>query len=181
MSQKLRELFSRFEEQLQIAASIPGINLDSAMEILAEISPGPQKSFNAPEKLCKWAGLTPRNEESAGKVKSRKTLHGNPYVKSILVQCAWAAVKTRNCEFKEWFWSRQGRLGRKKRSLLWQESCFISSIPCSPEVCPIRRRYRPIKQPEPIPGLSSCHACGMVAFSLFVTVSFSRKTVPGCV
>ncbi len=114
LSQMLRDLFSQFEQQLQIATSIPGINLDSAMEILAEISPAPQKSFTAPGKVCKWAGLTPRNEESAGKVKSRKTLHGNPYVKSILVQCAWAAVKTRNSEFKEWFWPRQGRLGRKK-------------------------------------------------------------------
>ena len=114
LSQMLRDLFSQYEEQLQIATSIPGISLDSAMEILAEISPEPQKSFASPEKLCKWAGLTPRNEESAGKVRSRKTLHGNPYVKSILVQCAWAAVKTRNGEFKEWFWPRQCRLGRKK-------------------------------------------------------------------
>ena len=114
LSQMLRDLFSQYEQQLQIAMSIPGINLDSAMEILAEISPEPQKPFASPEKLCKWAGLTPRNEESAGKIKSRKTLHGNPYVKSILVQCAWAAVKTRNSEFKEWFWPRQCRLGRKK-------------------------------------------------------------------
>jgi hypothetical protein len=66
------------------------------------------------EKLCSWAGLVPHNDESAGIVKSRKILHGNPYVKSILVQCAWAAVKTRNSEFNRWFWARQGRLGRKK-------------------------------------------------------------------
>jgi len=114
LSQMLCDLYNQFEPQLQIATSIPGISLDSAMEILAEISPEPQKSFSSPEKVCKWAGLTPRNEESAGKVKSRKTLHGNPYVKAILVQCAWAAVKTRNSEFKEWFWPRQCRLGRKK-------------------------------------------------------------------
>lgn len=114
LSEMLRELFSEFEPQLEIAASIPGINMDSAMEILAEVSPEPHKPFATPEKVCKWAGLTPRNEESADKIKSRKTLHGNPYVKSILVQCAWAAVKTRNSEFKEWFWPRQCRLGRKK-------------------------------------------------------------------
>ena len=114
LTQMLSDLFGEYKEQLQIAISIPGINLDSAMEVLAEISPEPQKTFATPEKVCKWAGLTPRNDESAGTVKSRKTLHGNPYVKSILVQCAWAAVKTRNSEFKEWFWPRQCRLGRKK-------------------------------------------------------------------
>ena len=114
LTQLLTDLFDEYKPQVKIAMSIPGINLDSAMEILAEISPEPQKSFAAPEKVCKWAGLTPRNDESAGTLKSRKTLHGNPYVKSILVQCAWAAVKTRNSEFKEWFWSRQCRLGRKK-------------------------------------------------------------------
>ena len=52
--------------------------------------------------------------DSADKITCRKTLHGNPYVKSILVQCAWAAVKTRNSEFQKWFWPRQCRLGRKK-------------------------------------------------------------------
>ena len=110
----LTELFEPFKPQIKIAVSIPGISFDSAMEVLAEISPEPQESFAAPEKLCKWAGLTPRNDGSAGEILCRKTLHGNPYVKSILVQCAWAAVKKRDSEFQKWFWPRQARLGRKK-------------------------------------------------------------------
>ena len=61
-----------------------------------------------------WAGLAPRNDESAGKVKSRKVLHGNPYIKSILCQCAWAAVRSRKSKFALWFWSHQGKMGRKK-------------------------------------------------------------------
>lgn len=110
----LTELFDEYKAQLEIAVSMPGISLDSAMEVLAEISPKPQNSFSAPEKVCKWAGLTPRNDGSADTIKCRKTLHGNPYVKSILVQCAWAAVKKRGSEFQQWFWMRQSRLGRKK-------------------------------------------------------------------
>ncbi len=47
-------------------------------------------------------------------MKSRKTLHGNPYVKSILCQAAWAAVKVRNSPFHDWFWSHQRKLGQKK-------------------------------------------------------------------
>ena len=110
----LADLFEEYKEQLKIAVSLPGINLDSAMEVLAEISPEPPASFDTQRKISKWAGLSPRNDDSADKITCRKTLHGNPYVKSILVQCAWAAVKTRNSEFQKWFWPRQCRLGRKK-------------------------------------------------------------------
>ena len=114
LTHMLTDLFSEYAEQIRIAVSIPGINLDSAMEILAEISPTPQKSFPTSAKICKWAGLTPRNDDSADKITCRKILHGNPYVKAILVQCAWAAVKTRNSAFNKWFWPKQCHLGQKK-------------------------------------------------------------------
>ena len=93
---------------------IPGFDEESSIEIIAEISAAPQEHFSSGEKLCHWAGVTPRNDESAGKMKSRKTLHGNPYVKSILCQAAWAAVKVRTSPFHDWFWSHQHRLGQKK-------------------------------------------------------------------
>lgn len=110
----LLSTFGPYAAQVSIATSLPGISQDSAMEILAEISPSPMKAFSNGPRLCSWAGLVPRNDESAGAIKSRRILPGNPYVKTILVQCAWAAVKTRNSEFNRWFWSRQGRIGRKK-------------------------------------------------------------------
>lgn len=114
LSAMLAELFEPYKDQLELVKSIPGVNTESAMEILAEISPKPHEAFDRKERLCKWSGLTPRNDGSADKIISRKILHGNPYVKSILVQCAWVAVKARNSVFNSWFWSRQGRLGRKK-------------------------------------------------------------------
>lgn len=66
LTQLLSDLFDGYKPQLEIATSIPGINLDSAMEILAEISPEPQKIVRCTGKVCKWAGLTLRNDESAG-------------------------------------------------------------------------------------------------------------------
>jgi transposase len=110
----MRQMTAQFEEQLAIIDSIPGIDEVSAMEIVAEISTQPQEYFETAERLCSWAGLSPRNDESAGKVKSRKTLHGNPYIKSILCQVSWASVRSRHSYFHDWFWCRQGRLGRKK-------------------------------------------------------------------
>ena len=110
----MQSLTSSFENELSIIDSIPGIDKVAALTILGEIGNTPNTSFDSSEKLVSWAGLSPRNDESAGKIKSRKTLHGNPYIKSILCQVAWSAVRSRNSHFHNWFWSHQGKLGRKK-------------------------------------------------------------------
>ena len=109
----MTDMASEFERQLDIADSLPGIDRLAALLILAEISAAPHLSFDSAAKLCKWAGLTPRNDMSAGKTKSKRILPGNPYVKSILCQAAWAAVKSRNNPFRDWFWSHRHR-GDKK-------------------------------------------------------------------
>lgn len=103
--------YKRVLDQLD---SIPGIDITASMLILAEIGPYPQEVFKTSGHLCSWAGLTPRNDQSAGKISSRKIMPGNPYIKSILCQCAWAVVRSRNNPFGKWFWSHQARLGKKK-------------------------------------------------------------------
>ena len=114
LTELMQKITKEFEAKVTILDTIPGIDENSAAEILAEISDSPCDSFSTASHLSNWAGLAPRNDESAGNIKSRKILHGNPYVKSILVQCAWAAVKTRNSKFANWFWSHSARIGRKK-------------------------------------------------------------------
>ena len=103
-----------YERALYQLDSIPGIDITAAMLIIAEIGPTPQEVFENSLRLCSWAGLSPRNDQSAGKISSRKIMPGNPYIKSILCQCAWAAVRSRNTPFAVWFWSHQGKLGKKK-------------------------------------------------------------------
>lgn len=110
----MRLLSQPFEEQIAIIDSIPGFDEESAMEIIAEISEAPQEHFSSAEKLCSWGGTVPRNDESAGKIKSKKTMHGNRYVKSILCQAAWAAVSVRNSPFRAWYWAHKHKLGEKK-------------------------------------------------------------------
>lgn len=111
---EMESLSHPYKKALAQLDSIPGIDMTAALAIMAEISSKPQESFLTSAHLCSWAGLSPRNDESAGKVKSRKVLHGNPYIKSILCQCAWAAVRSRKSPLAKWFWSHQGKLGRKK-------------------------------------------------------------------
>lgn len=110
----MQEVAEPYQVAVEQLDSIPGIDTLAALTVIAEISTTPQKQFSNSNKLCSWAGLSPRNDESAGKVKSRKILHGNPYIKSILCQVAWASVRVRKSSFAMWFWSHQGKLGRKK-------------------------------------------------------------------
>ena len=122
------DMSSGFTRQLDIADSLPGIDRLAALLILAEISAAPHLSFDSASRLCNWAGLSPRNDMSAGKTKSRKILPGNPYIKSILCQAAWAAVKSRDNPFRDWFWSHRHK-GDKKRLLPLQEKSLPLSMP----------------------------------------------------
>ena len=110
----MRLLSQPFQEQIAIIDSIPGFDEESAIEIIAEISATPQEHFSSSERLCSWGGTVPRNDESAGKVKSKRTNYGNSYVKAILCQSAWAAVSVRNSPFRAWFWSHKSKLGENK-------------------------------------------------------------------
>lgn len=87
----LEELaMKHFAGEISLLCTVPGIQKLSAMLILAEIGNDMGKFVNA-SALVGWAGLRPRNDESAGKIQSRKTMHGNKYLRKILVQCSWAA------------------------------------------------------------------------------------------
>lgn len=87
-----------FKEEMELMQSIPGIKEDSAMRIIAEIGTD-MKAFLTASAIVGWAGLKPRNEESAGRIRGRKTLHGNKYLRVLLVQCAWAACRTKESRF----------------------------------------------------------------------------------
>lgn len=65
----------------------------SAINLISEICTD-MKQFTSSKRLCCWAGLTPGNNESAGKKKSVRITRAGVYLKPALVQCAHAAVKS---------------------------------------------------------------------------------------
>jgi transposase len=75
--------------------TIPGIDQIAAALILIEIGDDMAR-FGSPERLACWAALSPGNNESAGKRKSRRTRHGNNAIRFILCECANAARMTRS-------------------------------------------------------------------------------------
>jgi transposase len=64
--------------------------------------------------LRSWACLCPRNDESAGKRRSTRMRKGAPWLKATLLQCAWAAVRTKGSYFQAQFHRLRARRGTKK-------------------------------------------------------------------
>ena len=102
-----------FQKEMELVQSIPGVSELSAMIIIAETG-GDMSVFHNSGKITGWAGLRPRNDESAGKYRSTATTKGNKYLRSILVQVSWAASRIKNGWFKEKFDRLAMRKSRKK-------------------------------------------------------------------
>jgi transposase len=100
-----------YSVEVMLLQSLPGISKVSAMCIIAEIGTD-MSAFENSGKISGWAGLRPRNDESAGKFKSKAITKGNKYLRSILVLVAWAASRTKGSYFKEKF----NRLALRKSS-----------------------------------------------------------------
>lgn len=91
------ELFIRispYMPMVKLIAELPGITELSATLILAEIG-ADMSVFEDASHMASWAGLTPANNESAGKKKSVRISHAGQYIKPLLVQCALAAIKSK--------------------------------------------------------------------------------------
>lgn len=102
-----------FPKQMENLQTIPGVKERSATSVIAELGTD-MSSFEDAAHLVSWCGLKPRNEESAGKIKSRKITHGNKYLRKTLVECAWAASRTQGC-FYNTFSYTQTVIRRKSR------------------------------------------------------------------
>ena len=87
-----------FPEELENLQTIPGVKERSATSIIAEVGTD-MNYFQTPKKLVSWVGLRPRNEESAGKIKSRRITHGNKFLRKTMIECAWASTRTKDTFF----------------------------------------------------------------------------------
>jgi transposase len=71
-------------------STIPGLSSLSAEVMVSEIGID-MSCFHI--ELIAWAALCPKNDESAGKRRSNRIKKGAPWLKTTLVQCAWAATR----------------------------------------------------------------------------------------
>lgn len=104
----------KYLPQLNLVMTAPGINSFSAIGIISEIGVD-MSVFPSSKHLCSWAGLTPQNNESAGKKKTTRISRVGAYIKPLLVQCALASLKSRRYpEVQARYISLKKRRGHKK-------------------------------------------------------------------
>ena len=107
-------LSEKYINELNLVITVPGISTFSAISIIAEIGVD-MSVFPSSKHLCSWAGLTPQNNESAGKKKTTRISKAGAYIKPLLVQCANAAIKSnKNPEVRNRYLALKKRRGHKK-------------------------------------------------------------------
>ena len=84
----------KYLPQLELVMTAPGIQSFAAIGIISEIGVD-MSVFPTSKHLCSWAGLTPQNNESAGKKKTTRISRAGAYIKPLLVQCALCAVRAK--------------------------------------------------------------------------------------
>lgn len=113
---------ARAWENLQ---TIPGVGRRVAEVVLAEIGVQMDEVFPTDAHLASWAGLCPGNKESAGKRMSGRTRHGNTYLRSALVQAAWAVSMSKGTYLASQYKRLKRRLGRKKALIAVAHSILV--------------------------------------------------------
>jgi transposase len=102
-----------FRALIELLTTIPGVSTVAAPAILSEIGPDMSRFPNAGH-LVAWAGLCPGKNESAGKRKPSRLRKGAPWLKTMLVQCAWAAKRKKDSYYRAQFFRLQSRRGPQK-------------------------------------------------------------------
>ena len=102
-----------FRTAIELLTSIPGVALLAAQIIVSEIGMDMTR-FVTDAHLISWAGLCPRNDESAGKRRSTRLRKGAPWLKTTLIQCACAAIRKKGSYLQAQFHRLRARRGAKK-------------------------------------------------------------------
>ena len=115
LEQLILALATPYQREINIILTAPGIkDTFTAIGIISEIGVN-MEAFPSAKHLCSWAGLTPTNNESAGKKKSVRVSKAGCYIKPLLVQCANAVVTSKkHPEIRNRYLRLKKRRGHKK-------------------------------------------------------------------
>ena len=110
LNQELAGLLRAHQEAVERLAAVPGLGVDSAQQIIAEVG-ADARTFSAPKQMSSWVGVCPGAEESAGVSYSRRPPKGNRQMRRLLTTAAHAAVKTKGSIFEHLYRRWVPRLG----------------------------------------------------------------------
>ena len=124
MSEEVEDRTRPFEEAIERIDEIPGMGRRGAEQVLAEIGTD-MKRFPTSRHLASWAGMCPGNNESAGKRIGGRTRRANPWLKSALVEAAWASVRTRDTYLSAQYRRIAARRGKKRAIIAVAHSILV--------------------------------------------------------
>ena len=127
LDEKLDNMIVPYESAIALLRTIPGVDRASAITIISEIGTD-MSQFSSSQRLCCWAGLTPGNNESAGKKKSVRITRAGVYLKPALVQVAHAAVKSNQSPYYRLKYERIAKRRGKKRAIIAIARMILTAI-----------------------------------------------------
>ena len=113
IDQEVEGSLAPFRTAVELVSTIHGVSTLSAQVIVSEIGTDMSR-FPSAGHLLSWAGMCPRNDESAGKRRSRRLRKGSAWLKTTLVQCGWAASRKRQSYLQALFLRLKSRRGPQK-------------------------------------------------------------------
>jgi transposase len=125
LDQQTAEALRQHEKPVRRLAVVPGLGVDSAQQIIAEVGPTAE-TFPSAEQLASWVGSCPGREESAGVSKSNRSPKGNRHLRRILNQAANAAVKSQGSIFQLHYRRMVIRMGHNKA--IWAIAHRLSKL-----------------------------------------------------
>jgi len=127
LDERLDKMVAPYESAITLLCTIPGVDRASAITIISEIGTD-MSQFANPKRLCCWAGLTPGNNESAGKKKSVRITRAGVYLKPALVQVAHAAVKSNRSPYYRVKYERICKRRGKKRAIIAIARMILTAV-----------------------------------------------------
>lgn len=110
---QIDESLDPFREVTDLLTGIPGVNDTASQVIVSEVGVDMER-FPEVSHLISWARICPRMDESAGKRRSNRVSKGCNWLKPVLVQCAWAAVRKKDSYLRAQYLRIKSRRGAKK-------------------------------------------------------------------
>ena len=111
---------------VRLLATMPGLSETTARSLVAEIGTDMTR-FPSAGHLVSWAGLCPRQDQSAGTTRSTRTRQSAPWLKPMLVNAAWSATRTTNSYLRAQFLRLKSRRGPKKAILAVASSMLTAA------------------------------------------------------
>jgi transposase len=121
---EIEHALAPFGQAVTLAQTLPGIAEKAATAILAEIGTDMSR-FPSDRHIASWAGVCPGNKQSGGKRLSGQTTKGNPYLRAVLTEVAWAISRTKDNYLAAQFHRIARRRGQQKAVMAVAHSVLV--------------------------------------------------------